>query len=286
MTISWLWTSPSGETAELCDLVNFFVTRAPRGGKMPPFRVETTSLPDGTGEQLDGARISARTLDVPLRILGEDLADVETLSAQLARYLSPMSGNGSLQVTRANGNVRVLACSYVGGLDGAVLDGIAAIKATLQFKAADPYWYSAAPKTGSQEQQTGGAGWFPIFPLRVSASTVFANVEIVNNGDDVAWPIWTITGPGSTLILRNMTTGEELGVDCDLAAGEQLIIDTRPGKKTIEDGSGINLFNLIVSGKMALWSLERNTNSIDIYLDGATVDSLISWSFQERFLSY
>jgi len=171
-------------------------------------------------------------------------------------------------------------------LDSASLEGIAARSATLQFKASDPHWYAASPITGSQSQQAGGDGWFPIFPLRVTASSVFATVDITNNGDGEAWPVWTITGPGSTLVLENTITGETLGVDCNLDAGEQMIIDTRPGKKTIVDGSGNNLFDLIISGQMAMWSLSKGLNQINIYLASATVDSLVAWSFYERYMSH
>lgn len=62
---------------------------------------------------------------------------------------------------------------------------------------------------------------------RLGTSFIGAQVVVDNTGDDTAFPIWTIIGPGQIPRLRNVTTASELQLDHVLLEGETIIIDSR-----------------------------------------------------------
>lgn len=145
----------------------------------------------------------------------------------------------------------------------------------------DPWWQDVGDITA--DFRTGApATFFPFFPLRLSSSEVFADAQVVNDGDVEAWPVWVITGPGSGVVLRNLTTGTMLSVAVNLAAGESLTVDTRPGHKTVTANDGSNAFNL-VGATSSLWSLLVGTNSIRIELGAATSSSVVSLRYKRRW---
>jgi hypothetical protein len=60
---------------------------------------------------------------------------------------------------------------------------------------------------------------------RLGQSSIEGRVIVVNMSDDVAYPIWTATGPGRTPTLTNVSTGDVFQLNHDLVAGEAVVID-------------------------------------------------------------
>ncbi len=128
--------------------------------------------------------------------------------------------------------------------------------------------------------------FFPIFPLRLTSSQIAVDSTVTNAGDVATWPVWTIKGPGTTITLRNLTTGENLiFLSTVLGSGESIAIDTRPGLKTVTKQDGSNLFNdLDVTS--SLWALPRGDSAIRLEMSGvdATASSL-QLNYRQRYLS-
>jgi hypothetical protein len=82
------------------------------------------------------------------------------------------------------------------------------------------------------------------------------------------YPVWTIIGPGSSLVLTNLTTNRTLTVNATVAAGDSIVIDTRPGQKSVRRGDGTNLLSSLV-GDPELWSLTESVNQVSAVLTGA-----------------
>jgi hypothetical protein len=109
---------------------------------------------------------------------------------------------------------------------------------------------------------------------------------VTNAGDVEAWPVWTITGPGSGIVLRNLTTGQSMdfGVGA-LAAGNTVVVDTRPGAKTAVANGSINVFPFL-SAASVLWSLQRGANAVRLEMSGAIAGaSGLSLAYRPRYLS-
>lgn len=125
--------------------------------------------------------------------------------------------------------------------------------------------------------------FFPIFPLTLVNSSLFASLTVANDGDVVAWPIWTIEGPGSSISIRNQSTGAILSLTgVSLLAGESIQIDTRPNRRSITK-AGVNLFPYL-SSTSTLWSLQRGDNGIQVEMGGTTDASRTTLRFTERYL--
>jgi hypothetical protein len=125
--------------------------------------------------------------------------------------------------------------------------------------------------------------FFPFFPLTLLNSSLFASVTAQNDGDVDAWPIWTIEGPGSSILLRNQTTGKVLSLpSVTLTAGQQVQIDTRPNRRSVTV-LGVNGFSSL-SSDSNLWPLVSGANGISIEMGGTGADSRVTLRFTERYL--
>lgn len=264
------WVAPDLTETELTDEVNYRVMWGRKGAWMPAFeRVEET-VPLQAGSLLRSVRAAPRDVDLPLHVWAASEAAFDALVRTLGRRLQPNLGDGRLRVQTTDGTTRELICRYAAGLEGD--EGITAVgsrwaKLLLTFRATDPYWYSSSDTTVTFDL---AAGFFPFFPLNLSGSRGYREVNIYNDGDVRAWPRWVILGPGTNLALRNVTTGKRLAIDSSvwdaLTSGEQVLVDTRPGYKTITSGDGTSLYYALIGWDF--WPLEPGWNRVRVELEG------------------
>jgi hypothetical protein len=276
MTIETItWTDPDGASTTLTDVAGI------TGRGLPPVDFQDLVVPLQPGSSFRSVRDKARDLVVPILILGDSKTDYRTQLRDLAAQLHPSTSPGVLQVDTVDGLTRELDAWYVDGFQW-VEETPNWMVPSLLFRACDPYWRDA---DWTQVDYTTGtvATFFPFFPLRLSSSEVFASATIDNDGDVDTWPVWNITGPGSGLILRNLTTGLLLSLTATLGAGESVEIDTTPGAKTVTKNDGTNLFGSL-STDSELWALAAGSNSIQIELTGATSASVVSLRYRRRYL--
>ncbi|MFI9817570.1 phage distal tail protein [Saccharothrix variisporea] len=256
------------------------------GRGMPPIRFEEDRVPERAGSRLRAVRHDTREMTLPLWITGSSQSDLWTNLRALALKMDPTRGNGKIRVTSIAGDQREVTCRYAAGLELNERLGDTAgplvQRAPVLFRVHDPYWYAVSDTT---EPFTVGttATFFPFFPLRLSSSEVYATGSITNPGDVETWPVWTITGPGSAIVLRNLTTGKSLSLSTTLGAGESVVIDTREGVKTVTHSSGANLFSSL-SATSSLWPLARGVNAFQIEMSAATTASLVSLAYRPRYL--
>ena len=67
--------------------------------------------------------------------------------------------------------------------------------------------------------------------------------------------------------------------------GEQLIVDSRPGAKTIVDQFGNNLFQYFKKGT-EFWPLLEGSNEISIQMDNSDANSEVSLVYTPRYLTW
>lgn len=271
-TESPVWRDPDGTSHALDGSNGVLVTRGIEGRGMPPMQTVTDELAglDGTRPRI--SRAHERDTILPVVVYGADNRDrVRTL----ASLFDPRRGDGRLQV-----DGRELICRYREGLgldesDGGLdADGSGWQRAVLVFVAHDPLWRDVDPTV---ELVNVEANTFlssgpddPWFPWQLVSSDAVGGFNVDNDGDDLAWPRWTIQGPGSGLLsLSNGTSGEKIEISSvSLAAGEQIAIDTRPGHKTVTGPGDTNLWPDL-SDDSTLWPLERGSQTVTVTLEGA-----------------
>lgn len=273
-TISFV--DASGLATVLADL------RGITGRMMPPIRFTADTIPAQPGTRLRQVLHEARQVVIPIIVSGVSPVAHRAGLRAMAHRLDPVRGEGKLVVTAVDGTVRELHCRYVDGF-GLQEDWPDFATPSLLFRADDPYWYDDAD-TQVDFDAGSAATFFPFFPLRLSSSEVFAAGDVTNPGDVETWPTWNVVGPGSGLVLRNLTTGKLLTLDYDLAAGESVAIDARPGYKSVERQDGLNLFGSL-SDDTDLWALAVGANSVQVEMTGATGGSVVTLRYRGRRLA-
>jgi len=258
-----------------------------RGRFMPPYRIKEEIVPGQPGARVRDVRPDVRELALSWVAEGATNIALRTLLRAWASRLDPERGDARIRATAPDGSRRELYCRYQGGFEGEEADGAAGrdwLKSILIFRAHDPLWYDLATNTDTYTAGGVVANFFPIFPLRLANSEVFSEPTVDNDGDYLTWPLWVITGPGSSPILRNLTTDKAIDLSgAVLTAGESITIDTAPGRKTVQKQDGTNLFGSMTD-ESSLWPLERGPNSIRIEMTGAGGGSQVQLSWRRRFL--
>jgi hypothetical protein len=276
------WISADGTEYPISD--NHLIMAGSDGRFMPPVDFVEEDIPFQHGSQLREVLVRPREVDLPIYVDGTSEIDLRNQLRTLLRVLNPLKGNGKLRITGPDGSQRELTCRYKGGMEisekgNSKIGNLQAV--VLVLRAFDPFWYDTITKVETFTINQQATSFFPIFPLRLSSSTVFADFTVDNSGDVETWPEWIIKGPGENIYLRNLTTGETLRLNTSLGLGESIRIDTKPFSKTVIKGNNENLFYTIENS--TLWALQEGFNSIRLEMSNATSDSSIQLSYKNRY---
>ena len=163
----------------------------------------------------------------------------------------------------------------------------------LAFFAADPFWYDDTETTSTFAASGAASPFFPIPNattgsfITITSSEVFATEVVTNSGDVPAYPVWTITGPGSAIALRNITTDKQITLSANsglsLTASQTLEIDTRPGSTLVErDGANVAAY---LADASELGPLDLGANTIQIEMSGTTGDSSVEIAYRAGHLT-
>ena len=284
-----VWVDASGASTAIRNGSDIDIATGVAGRFGPPIAMVVEEIPLQPGQRIRNVRHGPTKVALPILFHPASAAAGRASLRAWAHRLDPTRGDGRLQATSPSGDTRELVCRYAGGLEELAEDFYSdfygAAKAVWHFTTEQPYWQDVSDTVQSWSLLSSLATFFPLLPLRLSGSEVFADATVDNSvGDVEAWPVWIVTGPGSNPILRNLTTGKLLSLPVTLSGGESVTIDTRPGVKMVTKGDGTNLFGSLTSGS-ALWSLVQGSNSIRLEFTSATTASQIALNWRRRYLS-
>ena len=270
------YRNPAGETVRWLTLVGTV------GRFMPPIGITSVPIPLAHGSRFIAAahleRPVAFNVAAPASFTGRDEL------RRWAAVLDPAKGEGTVTVVQGDYAGRQLRCVYESGLDDfPEVSGSRANPATLIFRAAFPYWQDTSESSVDVAQGESETTWFPFLPLILGASDAFATFTIDNTGDIPAWPRVTVDGPGQEVTATNLTTGAHWTVTGDVPAGSTLIVDTRPGRKSVTV-DGVNAFDRLTADS-SLWPLVPGPNRVEISAAITSVESLISFVWRRNWLS-
>jgi hypothetical protein len=287
MADQFVWSAPDGTTIDFTDEGSGYrvLASGTRGLRSVTYEMVTSKYAGMDGETVDAIRAVGNEITLGLMVNAEGEANFRKRARSLVRAMRPKAGLGTLRVASTFGDVRSLDCYCTGGLEGdespdAILTG-AWWRLALKFYAPDPWWY------GEQETYDVGLGsgssFFPIPPITLAPATVQGHFTVdLTESDTVVYPQWVVTGPGSSLTLTNITTGRVITVNAALAAGETMVIDTRPGLQSVRKADGTNLMGTLDSDP-ALWPLIDGVNEVSAALTGATTASRIAGVWRARY---
>jgi hypothetical protein len=278
------WIDPDGVSVTLDvdqDTANRF---------MPRVEVEEDGVPGQPGLRLRDVRHGVTEFPLPFWVHGSSESDLRVQLRAMIRAMNPGRGVGKLRITSPVGDQREINCIVVDGLglkEAGGETGPTDQRIVAVFRAHDPYYYDVSATTQPFEI-TDTPSFFPwggSTLFRLTSSEIFSDGSVENDGDVETWPVWTITGPGSVITLENLTTGKTLTfATASLTTGETIVIDTRPGAKTVLKNGTTNLFPDI--GTSSLWPLAAGTNLVRLQMAGAdAVTSSVVLSYTQRYLS-
>jgi hypothetical protein len=277
--------SPDGTVTDLKSLPGVRAL-GDRGLDMPPFTMVEDSVPRQAGVRLREVNTGARDVTV-LFFLEQGSEDaLRTFLRGLARRFDPIRGDGRLRHVAGDGTTRDLVCRYIEGLAGSRVRGEAGPnyrRGALVFRAADPYWYDTAQQ--SQTYTTGTVQAFlstTFLPLAIGSDRVFGTQTVTNDGDVEAWPVWTVHGPATSVVLHNTTTGQVIDLPVALTADQSVVIDTRPFRKTARRNDGANLYGSLTTDS-SLWPLPLGGSTVTIEMPGASGDSYVTLNYSRRW---
>lgn len=287
------WVEADGTSTTMNSTTGCRPLRELKGRFASSHRVLEDQIPLLPGTRVRSVVPDARTLTLPVMIANttESLARA-TLRLWVER-MEPARGAGKLQVTGPGGDTREHIFYVIDGLDIDEAQGLSAggiYKTALTLHGAWPYWQDTSDTTQSFTGSTPTT-FFPIFPVRLSSSAIFGNVVVVVQSDKGldTWPVWTITGPGGNVALKNVSTGRSLFWAGTLGNGETLTIDTRPPElapltnKSVVRNDGTNAFGDLTS--FDLWPLFSGSNSVQVEMDGSTGASQVNLRWRNQYQS-
>jgi phage-related protein len=281
------FTDPAGLVTNFSDWANGWVLQpGAKGLDMPVYAYTQDESPGIDGYAIRQVRAGGKEIALPIAFWADDSrAAYLTRRRTLIRSVNPKRGDGTLTVTQADGTARTITARYTSGLEGdESLDAAGArwCMGVLTFACPSPFWLGAEITTEWRAAVSGT--FFPFLPLTVGNSQVLGSVTVDNDGDDNAFPIWTITGPATAVSLTNVTTGEVLVLTHTNTVGDTIVIDTRERQQTALLNGATNLWGDI-SDASTLWALEPGLNDLTLTVTGSTSNTRVRMTYQPRYLA-
>jgi hypothetical protein len=260
----WLWTAANGTVTDLSAWSSgtYVLADGTSGQLAPEYEFATQAFAGVDGAQLQQVIPQPRTTVLGIDLVASDGNELRQRVRALAHTLRPRAGIGTLTAVGDDGTSRTLPCYYRKGLEAGTYR-VTRYRTALEFWAPSPWWRGqqlTVPWSLAAPTQ-----FFPILPIRLSASTISGAVTVdLSDTDAPTYPTWTITGPGEQLTLRNDTTGASLVLNSPIGDGQTVTIQTRPGYQAVTRG-GVSLFTELGSDP-AMWPLIDGVNVVSALL--------------------
>lgn len=157
-------------------------------------------------------------------------------------------GQLTLTLIMPNGEQRALRVRADSGLQFPPEDNNNwSIEERINFRAFDPIWFDPdlTDTDYAMSEEIGTDLVFPItFPIVFGTSgLVFSTGTIDYQGTWRTYPIFTLTGPYTSVTIMNMATGVLLTMVVPILSTDTRIIDLTPGSQSIVDANGVSRYN-------------------------------------------
>lgn len=279
------FTDPAGELWELSNTsedVGWFTTFAIAGWGARPYDFTLDPLPRG-GDSVRHIRAESARVIWPLYIYGDThmqwLARYRALKRAFLMTVHRQQA-GVLRVARPDGSAREIDVYYEDGFGGKAGEEWVNSSPVLTLLAPDGYWRDIEALTVENTHIGTTVPYLNPFPT-VSSSQVLGETQIENPGEVAAWPDWTITGPMTSVIATNNTTGHSFTLTHTLTSGQQITITTL--QPAVRGPGDINLVGALNWPEAYLWPLAPGVNDIEYLVAGASTGTKIALTFHARY---
>jgi phage-related protein len=285
MAFNAVFTNPNGLSINLTDNVNLYTLVGMDGELMPPFGFQEKTSPLISGSVVTAIYVTPRTLAWPVIIRDVDREALVERIRGILSILNPQLGDGQLLVTHGSKTGRLLNCRYRSGLPALnESQGVTTVRAVLNFYATDPFGYAPSSSQLTAQQNFAPPSFFPVLPITLATSAMETTAALENNGDVPAYPVITILGPSTSVIITNTTTGKKVEIATSIQAAETITIDTRPRTRSVRDQNGVNRFSLLTADS-SMWALEIGTNNVEIEISGGDANTRVTVAYTPAYLT-
>jgi len=250
------------------------------GLNIPPaqVRIEPSA---GDGGVFRHTKRGVRQIDLPITVLGNNRADVQNKLRRLSRLLQDTTGPTRLNANYTNGETLFLECHYVGGAEGQWGSNAGLIwnRWVLSFQCPQPFWESGTQETFEINTEGTGNGLLPqLTKLKLRSASVFGVIDVNNQGDVPAFPIWTFTGPLNNIQVVSGT--RSFSFSTDIADGEIITVDTESG--TVTDQNGVNRYAYLGTAPK-LFTVQPGESGITINAEPQSDAAEVELTYSPRF---
>lgn len=284
------YVDPDGINWNLSDITfsDGYICAAIAGIEGVPTMLQTIPLLDGTAIPniylpQPGSIALAVLVGWPDASVNEDdyYANLDNFVRAFTNRRNELPAPGYIQVQRPDGSTRQVQVFCTAGLNTPEV-GLHNTLYSLTLQSPDPYWYDSVQQLVVYANNPA-VGILPLLPIAFSGQ-LLGNSILANGGSALAYPTWTITGPGTPTI-RNVTTGRQFSLNAPIPAGNMVQISTKPGNQYATNlTTAANIWDsLVLSTLRDLWPLIGGQNQISITMAGSSTATSIQVGWTNRW---
>jgi hypothetical protein len=282
---------PDGNDWNLSDqtMSQGYVCSAIAGVEGIPVSLQTVPMLDGTAYPnlyipQPGSIALAVLVDRPASDSENDYYNLlDALVRAFYNRRSELPKAGYLQIQRPDGTTRQVATYTTSGFDTPDVGLNDKTLYTFTLQTPDPYWYDATAQN-IVYQQNVAQGILPFLPVNLASGAVLGATSIFNKGTATAYPLWTITGPGTPTFTNN-TTGLAWSLNTSVPGGQVLQVQTKPGQQYATNlTTKVSVWDqLVLSTLRQLWGLIPGMNNITMQMAGASQATSVQLTYTNRW---
>jgi hypothetical protein len=284
------YVDPDGNNWDLSDLTfsKGYICAAIAGIEGVPTMLQTIPLLDGTAVPniyipQPGSIAIAVLVGWPDGSSSENdyYANLDAFVRAFTNRRNELPAPGYIQVQRPNGTTRQVQVFCVSGLNTPEV-GIHNSLYSLTLQTPDPYWYDLIQQSVTYANNPA-VGILPLLPIAFSGQLI-GNTILTNGGSALAYPVWTITGPG-TPTFKNVTTGRQFSLNTAIPAGNVVQISTKPGSQYATNlTTAVNIWDqLVLSTLRDLWPLVGGQNQVSLVMAGSSTATSVQVNWTNRW---
>lgn len=279
VNVNYSLTGSNGDTIAF-DNSEFILNQDFTGFGIPPAQVRIEASA-GDGGVFRHSKKSVRDVDLAITVLGTDRADVQSKLRRLSRLVQDTSGPTKIVATYDDDEVLFLEGHYVGGAESqwGSNAGMVWNRWVLSFQCPNPFWQSENEETFVIDTGSTGRGLLPqLTKLKLRSATTFGAIDVDNQGDVPAYPIWEITGPLEGITISDGTNS--FSFTDDVLAGETITIDTETGSVT--DATGANRYAMLAPAPK-LFRVPPGETLITVTAVAGDLNAEVTFTYSPRF---
>ena len=288
--IALQYTSPSGDVLSLSDdsdVAGIHTLTGIDGLGAAPRALTLQPLATG-GAYARWSHAEPRMITLPLHLQADSNPELVALRRRLTLALLstvPAAGvptPGTLRVTRSDGTWREIGCLYSDGLGGADEGSLTPLvdRAVLQLICPDPWWYGENAVAADFAASLTARNYLNPYET-VSTGRTLGTVQVDIVGDAAVSPVWTITGPATSVTVRYQPSGPGWTYGA-ITAGRTVTIDTE--NYTVTDDTGASKIGSIAWPTSTLFHMSPGPSTLTVSIQGGTTGvSGVRLSYRPRW---